>query len=793
MRKQMTRFIPLLLIAIMMSSCTSNEVKESPSPVPTATSQVPVIPVSAIEWNNEKQVIDGYGASSAFIETLGPKGFHNYSEPARSEILDLLFSREKGIGLSWIRNRVPQIEPTEGTWDWTKDPGALFVMDEAKKRGVTRFYSTVWSPPGWMKTNNDTNNGSSFLLPDKFQAYADYLSMYAREYKSQFDINLYGVSIQNEPDNNPQYEGNMWAAEDFNDFIKNYLGPTFAKDGVTANIMLPESKDWNENLAIDVLNDPETAKYIDVVTAHPYDGGFDVLPNAKSAGKKVWATEVSSYIGENDPSITDALKNAVLIHKHMTVAESNAYFFWWLVSSSGTGEGLIELYKDNSSYSTNKRLFALGNYSRFIQPGAVRIEATPEPMSGIYVSAYKDPSTGKLTVVAINDNDADQDISFLLKEAPGKTFVPYTTSASQNLAKGNGIDVIEGAFTAALPSKSITTFIDAETDTTGFVDSFADAIAPDPANAEAPSASTPVPAVEIPNPVVMTDKLDNWNKTLSHTANLQLTNIGENATDGDTSVLQRTTNTTESLIYQIEDIRLVNIKMYYNDPGSDSNNIKIYASSKNGDYEEVMTSQDEGAATEGSWYRVNYTAADLPTNTNFLKIEIPQNSKDFYTPVISEIVITSSKAKSNADKPKDIMTDPLDSWKKMIMNTPNLQLTKIEGDAVNGDQSVLQRTTNTTESIVYNIKNIKSVNVKIYFNDPSSDSNNIKIYGSSTNGKFKELTLLRDDPAETSGYWYEVNYTTDDIPANTHFVKIEIPQNTKDFYTPVISEVQIGN
>jgi glucuronoarabinoxylan endo-1,4-beta-xylanase len=659
MRKRNFSFIPLLVIAIILSSCTSNEAKESASPVPTSTSQVPAIPVSIIDWNNEKQVIDGYGASDAFIETLGPKGFHNYSEPARSQILDLFFSREKGIGLSWIRNRVPQIEPTEGTWDWSKDPGALFVMNEAKKRGVTRFYSTVWSPPSWMKTNNDAGDGNSFLLPDKFQAYADYLSKYVREYKSQFDIDLYGVSIQNEPDNAPKYEGNMWATEDFNKFIKENLGPTFAKDGVTAKIILPESKDWNEILAVDALNDPETAKYIDAVTAHPYDGGFQPLTTAKSKGKKVWATEVSSYEGENDPSITDALKYAVLMHNHMTVAESNAFFFWWLVSTSSTGEGLIQLYNDNSSYSTNKRMFAFGNFSRFIQPGAVRIDATPEPASGIYVSAYKDPSTGKLAVVAINNNDTNQDISFQLKGAPGKAYVPYTTSSSQNLAKGAGVDVKDGAFTAALPSKSITTFIDADTDTTGFVDSFADVVGPVGAQGEA--ASTPSPeAPPIPDPVVLTDAMDDWNKTLSHTANLQLTNVGEKSTDGDISVVQRKTNTTESMIYQIEDIRLANIKMYFNDPGSDSNNIKIYASSKDGNYTEVKTSQDEPAATEGSWYRVNYTAASLPVNTNFLKIEIPQNTKDFYTPVISEVNITSSKPKSTAEKPKNIMTDPMD-------------------------------------------------------------------------------------------------------------------------------------
>jgi len=708
-----------------------------------------------IDWYADGQDIDGFGASAAFIETLGASGFHNYSEPARSQILDLLFNQTNGIGLSWIRNRIPIIEPSLGVWDWTKDPGQLFVMNEAKARGVTRFMSTTWSPPGWMKTNGVANNGNGHLLTTQYQNYANYLSTYIREYKTRFNIDISAISVQNELDNAPDYEGTLYTAGELNNFIKNNLAPTFAADGITAKVIAPETSWWSrtEDWINTSLNDPASNARIDIVASHPYDGNYNILPTARSKGKKVWATEVSSFEGANDPSITDGLKWAKLIHNHMTVAESNAFFYWWLVSSSGTGEGLINISNDNTSYSTNKRLFTFGNYSRFIRPGYKRIEATAQPTSGVYVSAYKDRTANKLVVVAINDTASNQAIDFHLNNATGTTFIPYTTSSSQDLAQGTTISVSGGVMASTLPARSVTTFVGNVT----------------------PGAAP-----------VMIDTLSNWNKMYSHTTNLQITNIGATSTEGDTEVLQRTTNTTESIIYNVNNSSSLSLKAYFNDNTSDSNNIKIYAGTTNGNYSLVTANKDTPFATTGSWYRVNYTISSLPANTNFVKIEIPSNGKGYFTPVLSQVTITPAATTTTTT-----LTDPLTNWSNTLSHTANLQLTDIGSTATEGDASVAQRTTNTTESIIYNVANSKSASVKIYFNDATSDSNNIKIYASSTNGSYVLQTASKDTPFATTGSWYRVNYTVSSLPANTNYIKVEIPANTKGYFTPVISEVKI--
>ena len=67
-------------------------------------------------------------------------------------------------------------------------------MRQAKTPGATCFWSAVWSPPVWMKSNGILTNGGS-LLPKYSQAYADFLACYVREYKPRFDLEIAAVSV----------------------------------------------------------------------------------------------------------------------------------------------------------------------------------------------------------------------------------------------------------------------------------------------------------------------------------------------------------------------------------------------------------------------------------------------------------------------------------------------------------------------------------------------------------------------------------------------------------------------
>lgn len=431
-----------------------------------------------VDWSRTAQEIDGFGASAAFHMA---ENLMNFPEPQRSQILDALFSQTKGAGLSIVRNFVgdggswgsrtngpsPSIEPEEGVWNWTGDEDEIWFMREAAARGCTRYMSTAWSPPAWMKDNNNVVGGR--LRPDKYQAFAEYLSMYVRGYKEHHNIDIYAISPANEPDVNVKYSSCHWNGQEFHDFLK-VLIPVFERDKITAKLILGEHSAWTENPVLPSLEDPETAPRVDIVGVHAYGNVARVPfpPVSQRAGslvetlklkKKIWETEVAN-LGRNYPGIRDGLYWAKVLHTHVAENHANAWLDWWAVSQYGGGGSLIHLNLENKTYTVDKRLYTIGNYSRFVRPGYFRVEISDEEtVPGVRVSAYKNESTHQLVVVAINENDSAQDLELRLAGAGATSAAPYRTSESEDLAALPELHIADNTLKANLAASSVTTFV----------------------------------------------------------------------------------------------------------------------------------------------------------------------------------------------------------------------------------------------------------------------------------------------------------------------------------------------
>ena len=431
-------------------------------------------PVSdTVQWNTVRQVIEGFGGSGAFGMAQSLQSLPN-SE--RTGVLNLLFSPTKGIGLTIVRSLVNDgvdgttIEPSPGQWDWNLLPDPqIWLMKVAKKYGATTLMSTPWSPPAWMKENysvagdgiqsESQGNTLNKLKPSDYHAYAEYLANYVNGYWSHFHIKINVISIQNEPNWNASYASCIWTPEEFHTFIKNDLIPVFKQKHVTAKVMMPETLNWSEDYALPTLEDPVTAKAVSIVAAHGYAGDPAPFTVAQSLHKQVWETE-DSNLKQNDPTIKDGLYWATTINQYLTVADVNAWNYWWLLDTYSDGGGLIYV-NSTGTISLTKRLFTLGNYSRFVRPGFYRISAPNNPAPGVLVSAFKDPKTGHFAVVVVNNNTSSTklNINFAgLKGAP-KDVVPYETSAKDNLKALSPVPMTQNGFTATLDGQSVTTFV----------------------------------------------------------------------------------------------------------------------------------------------------------------------------------------------------------------------------------------------------------------------------------------------------------------------------------------------
>jgi glucuronoarabinoxylan endo-1,4-beta-xylanase len=166
------------------------------------------------------------------------------------------------------------------------------------------------------------------------------------------------------------------------------------------------------------------------------------------AGVKFWP--------EQGPSsdINDGVVVAGWIHSALVTGEVSAWVWWWY-QAQGTNDNEGLLLQDGTD---TKRHYVLGNFSKFIRPGYVRVAVSGTPPSNVLLSAYSGSNT--VVVVAINSgtSTASVPISIAGGTAPSSC-TPWLTSASANLASQTAVSVSGGSFTASLPGPSVTTFV----------------------------------------------------------------------------------------------------------------------------------------------------------------------------------------------------------------------------------------------------------------------------------------------------------------------------------------------
>ncbi|MGA2178276.1 MAG: hypothetical protein ABSH15_01645 [Verrucomicrobiota bacterium] len=394
-----------------------------------------------VDWNDMHQRIDGFGASCAFS-----------GRTWLASTADDFFSTNTGIGLSLLRNR---IQPTG-----TASASELGLMQMAKARGA-KVWSAPWSPPTIYKTTTSLNSGFFAASAANYQGYANQLASYVVQTKNS-GVDVYAVSIQNEPDaTNLTYEACGWTAQEFHDFVPYLYNALAASNVASTKIMLPEGQHWESgtNLYTTAMNDPNVAAKVGILANHNYDGpnpqtGSTATPVALPAyGKALWQTEVMTT-DAFDGSITNAMYWATRIHLFLTAAQVNSWQYWVLIAGSSSNSGL-----ENIGDIPAKRMYVLGQYSRFVRPDYYRIGVN-NPANTL-ISAYKDPVTGNFAIVAVNTNATTAvNQTFNLNNFTNSSSVtPWITSSNLSLAGQTPVAVTGSSFIYTLPALSVVTFV----------------------------------------------------------------------------------------------------------------------------------------------------------------------------------------------------------------------------------------------------------------------------------------------------------------------------------------------
>jgi glucuronoarabinoxylan endo-1,4-beta-xylanase len=421
-----------------------------------------------VDWNNMHQQIDGFGASSAWDGTWTT----NQADILFSTNLNVVYSdnlgnnyTNNGVGLSLLRNHIVYANNTSS--NTTPTTAETQIMQWAQARGA-RVWSTPWTPAAGFKNTNDIYdsgtatgggiNGGSYLGFGNNAtnlAYASQLANYVASMKNTYGVNLYAISIQNEPDAAvTTYEACQWTNTQIHDFVTNLYNALVANGVGSTKILLPESENWQDpyNLAGPAMTDSNVAQDVGIIADHNYDG-INGPPNLakNSYGKAIWETEFSQLSGESS-SMANGVYYGQRIFLFMTVAQANAWHYWWIVPYESQ-TGLM-----NENAGPTERLFTVGNYSRFVRPGYYRIDvANNNPITSI--SAYKNTNSGNFAIVAVNPDPVAVTQVFNLTNFTANSVTPWITSSNYSLASQPTQGVTNASFTYALPAMSVVTFV----------------------------------------------------------------------------------------------------------------------------------------------------------------------------------------------------------------------------------------------------------------------------------------------------------------------------------------------
>lgn len=243
--------------------------------------------------------------------------------------------------------------------------------------------ASPWSPPGWMKTSDSMVGGT--LRPDSYGVYARYFVRYLKDYAAA-GVPIRYVTIQNEPDFSPKdYPGMRWPAVDRAKFIGQDLGPALAAARLDTKI-LEWDHNWDQPEQPEtVLADPTANRHIAGVAWHCYGGSVTAQDRVRIAypDKHVFFTECSGggWRPGWQAGFGDAIKNLMI---GSTRNWARGVLLWNLALDPTGGphkggcnncRGVVTIDPKTGKVTRELEYYALGHLSRFVRPGAVRIEA----------------------------------------------------------------------------------------------------------------------------------------------------------------------------------------------------------------------------------------------------------------------------------------------------------------------------------------------------------------------------------------------------------------------------------
>jgi glucosylceramidase len=379
------------------------------------------------------QTFLGIGAA---LTDASAETFAKLPAAKQKEFLQAYFNREKGIGYTLARTNIHSCDFSSGSYTYVAEGDSLlnsfnishdkqfripFIKQAiAAAGGKLTLYASPWSPPSFMKTNNEMLHGGK-LKKEFAQSWANYYTKFIRAYEKE-GIPVWGITLQNEPMATQKWESCIFTAEEERDFLKNYLGPTMAKSGLGGKkiVVWDHNRDLMVHRANVIFDDPEAAKYAWGMGFHWYEtwsGGQPMFENTALVNKTYPSKNLLFTEGCAEsfkPEGYQRWANGERYGRSMINDFNNGTVGWtdWNILLDETGGpnhvgnfcfAPVHANTQSGEIIYTPSYYYIGHFSKFIRPGAKRVSSASS-RSPLLTTAFLN-TDGKLAVVVMNQTD----------------------------------------------------------------------------------------------------------------------------------------------------------------------------------------------------------------------------------------------------------------------------------------------------------------------------------------------------------------------------------------------------
>lgn len=375
------------------------------------------------------QEIEGFGG--AFTEA-GGYVLSQLSQSKQDEIINAYFDVKNGHGYNLCRTHINSCDFSLGNYASCEEAGDVelnsfnikrdheylipFIKSAQQLSKDIKILASPWSPPAWMKTNGEMNNGGQ-LKKEYSQVWANYYVKYIEAYEKEA-IDIWGVTIQNEPAATQVWDSCIYSAEEERDFIKRYLGPTFTNHQMTDKkiIIWDHNRDVLLERVHPILSDKEASQYVWGVGLHWYM--CEDFENSSKVKEQFPETNILFTEGCNEGGVQLNTWYTGERYGRNIIGDLNNWLVGWIdwnmildhhggpnhVGNFCDAPIIVNTETHDVIYQSS--YFYLGHFSRYIKPGAVRIGHINKH-DAVQTVSFKNPNQEIVTVL-MNETDIDE-------------------------------------------------------------------------------------------------------------------------------------------------------------------------------------------------------------------------------------------------------------------------------------------------------------------------------------------------------------------------------------------------